>query len=357
MACQKILKNRKPNIRNLSFSKLEKYVQSMDYPDFHTSQIYHWLWQQNISSFDQMTNLPLALRTRLNEHYDLLNIHIHQFQISTDRTIKFAFKLPDQHLIESVLIPTENRVTVCISSQVGCSLDCRFCATAKMKRIRNLYWWEIYQQVQFLQIKSFQHFEMPITNVVFMGMGEPLMNFNNLVNSIGLMTSVDGLNMSPQRFTVSTSGIPKLIYRLADENLGVKLAVSLHSANQETRKEIMPFSSKFPLEQLLDSLIYWYQKTKIKITFEYLVLKKVNDTLEDINYLVDFCKKVPCKVNFIEYNSIEGDEFQQAESSIVDRYREILLKRNIHTTIRRSRGGDIDAACGQLANKMSVVPR
>lgn len=349
------LNNQKPNIRDATVSDLENFVKIANQPSFRKSQIDQWLWQKNIDSFAQMTNLPSELRTQLQQHFELRNIQIHQYQISADKTIKFAFKLPDRHLIESVLIPTENRVTVCISSQVGCSLDCRFCATAKMKRIRNLYWWEIYQQVQFLQSKSFHYFQTPVTNVVFMGMGEPLMNFNNVISSLGLMTSTDGLNMSPGRFTVSTSGIPKLICRLADENTGVNLAVSLHSANQDIRKEIMPFSEKFPLVQLLDSLVYWYRKTNVKITFEYLVLKNVNDTMEDIYQLVDFCKKVPCKVNFIEYNPIEGDRFQEADWNIVEQYQKILLKHNIHSTIRRSRGGDIDAACGQLANKMGVT--
>ena len=349
------MKSQKPNIRGLSNTELERFLQSIDQPSFRTLQIQQWLWQQNIDSFNQMTNLPYALRTKLQDHFELRNIHIYQCQFSQDQTIKFAFQLIDQHLIESVLIPTENRVTVCISSQVGCSLDCQFCATAQMKRIRNLYWWEIYQQVQLLQLKSIQYFQKPITNVVFMGMGEPLMNFNNVVKSLRLMTSDVGLNMSSQRFTVSTSGISKLIYKLADECLGVNLAVSLHTANQEIRKKIMPFSSKFPLDELLDSLIYWYQKTKIKIMFEYLVLKEVNDTVEDINQLVLFCQKVPCKVNFIEYNSIEGQGFEQAETSVISQYQKILSQHHIHSTIRRSRGGDIDAACGQLANKWNVA--
>ncbi len=349
------MNNQKPNIRDAMVSDLESFMKAANQSSFRTSQIWQWLWKKKIDSFAQMTNLPLELRARLQQHFEVRNIRIHQYQISEDKTIKFAIKLTDGHLIESVLIPTENRVTVCISSQVGCSLDCQFCATAKIKRIRNLYWWEIYQQVQFLLSKSLYYFQMPITNVVFMGMGEPLMNFNNVMRSLGLMTSPLGLNMSPRRFTVSTSGIPKLIYRLADKNTRVNLAVSLHSANQDIRKEIMPFSKKFPLVQLLDSLVYWYDKTNIKVTFEYLVLKNINDKLDDITQLVDFCKKVPCKVNFIEYNPIERDRFQEAHWNIVEQYQKILLKHGIYSSIRRSRGGDIDAACGQLSNKMSIA--
>ena len=346
-------KTSKKNIRDCAKGELESFLHSVGEPPYRASQIDQWLWQKNISSFEQMTNLSLQLRSVLKENFDLNSLDIHSSQHSNDRTIKYSIRLPDNCLIEAVLIPVDNRVTACISSQVGCSLDCTFCATAKMKRIRNLSKWELYQQVFILQHMSIQHYQMPLTNVVFMGMGEPLMNFKNVVNCLQMISSPHGLMMSPWRVTVSTSGIPKLIRKLADQQLGIRLAVSLHSANQEIREKIMPFSKRFPLDELLESLIYWYNKTKQKVTFEYLVLRDINDTHQDIDQLLEYCKRVPSKVNFIEYNPVEGDDFQQADPSVLELYKKTLKRGRIHSTFRSSRGSDIDAACGQLANKLA----
>jgi len=287
----------------------------------------------------------------LDQVFSIDNIRVDLMQKSDDGTIKNAVKLHDGNTVESVLIPTPTRTTACVSSQVGCSLNCTFCATATLKRMRNLTAAEIVDQVVVIDKQSREYFDRPLSNIVYMVMGEPMMNYNEVVKSIQIITSPDGLGMSPRRITVSTSGIPKMIEKLADENLKVKLAVSLHSAVEEVRNVIMPFTERFPLPTLLESLQYWYEKTKSIITFEYIVWKGINDTQNDIDALVRFCKKVPSKVNLIEYNSIGDDQFKQADSSSIDAYIEALERNRIVAVVRRSRGKDIDAACGQLANK------
>ncbi len=272
-------------------------------------------------------------------------------QKSSDGTIKNAIELFDGFVVECVLIPTKDRITACVSSQVGCSLNCKFCATATLKRMRNLNPDEIYDQVVLISRQAKEFFNRPLTNIVFMGMGEPLMNYNNVLKSIDKITSKSGLGMSPRRIVVSTSGVPKMIKKMADDNVKFKLAVSLHSAINETRTSIMPFNEKMNLDELADSLQYWYDKTKKIITYEYVVWKGVNDKIEDINALVKFCKKAPSKVNLIQYNSIDDPSFVQAPKHILENYIQLLESNKIKATIRRSRGQDIDAACGQLANK------
>ena len=272
-------------------------------------------------------------------------------QKSSDGTIKNAIELFDGFVVECVLIPTKDRITACVSSQVGCSLNCKFCATARLKRMRNLNPDEIYDQVVLISRQAKELFNRPLTNIVFMGMGEPLMNYNNVLKSIDKITSKSGLGMSPKRIVVSTSGVPKMIKKMADDNVKFKLAVSLHSAINETRTSIMPFNEKMNLDELADSLQYWYDKTKKIITYEYVVWKGVNDKVEDINALVKFCKKAPSKVNLIQYNSIDDPSFVQAPKHILENYIQLLESNKIKATIRRSRGQDIDAACGQLANK------
>jgi len=272
-------------------------------------------------------------------------------QKSSDGTIKNAIELFDGFVVECVLIPTKDRITACVSSQVGCSLNCKFCATARLKRMRNLNPDEIYDQVVLISRQAIEFFNRPLTNIVFMGMGEPLMNYNNVLKSIDKITSKSGLGMSPRRIVVSTSGVPKMIKKMADDNVKFKLAVSLHSAINETRTSIMPFNEKMNLDELADSLQYWYDKTKKIITYEYVVWKGVNDKIEDINALVKFCKKAPSKVNLIQYNSIDDPSFVQAPKHILENYIQLLESNKIKATIRRSRGQDIDAACGQLANK------
>jgi len=272
-------------------------------------------------------------------------------QRSEDGTVKNAVRLHDGLVVESVLIPTNTRTTACVSSQVGCSLDCNFCATARLKRMRNLEPAEIYDQVIAIDKESRLYYNHPLSNIVFMGMGEPLMNYNNVMKAIEMITSNEGLGMSPKRITVSTSGVPKMIRKLADDEVKFKLAVSLHSAIDEIRSRIMPFSASFPLIDLRESLEYWYKKTKSKISYEYVVWKDINDNKVSIDALVKFCKYVPCKVNLIEYNPIDDGEFQQASEESINAYIKALESSGIVVKVRRSRGKDIDAACGQLANK------
>ena len=298
-----------------------------------------------------MSNIPINLIKFLKENFVINCIKVHRTQKSADGTIKNAIELYDGYIVECVLIPNKDRITACVSSQVGCSLNCKFCATAKLKRMRNLNPDEIYDQVVLIRKQSEDYFKRPLTNIVFMGMGEPLMNHNNVLKSIEKITSKSGLGMSQKRIVVSTSGVPKIIKKIADQEVKFKLAVSLHSAINEKRTSIMPFNEMMNLKELEESLSYWYKKTKKIITYEYVVWKGINDSDNDILALVKFCKKTPSKVNLIQYNNIDDPNFVQAPVHVLNKYIKILESHKIKATIRKSRGQDIDAACGQLANK------
>ena len=341
----------KKDIRSLTLKDLNSFFVSNNYPTYRANQVYDWLWNKSCFSFDQMTNISLDLRNLLKSKFIINNVKIDNIQKSKDGTIKNAVKLFDNFLVESVLIPVKNRTTACISSQVGCSLDCEFCATSNLKRMRNLKPDEIFDQVSTLNIQSKLYFNRPISNIVFMGMGEPLLNYNNLILGIEKITSKEGLGISPKRITVSTSGISKLIFKMADQNVKFNLAISLHSAIEETRNKIMPFSKKFPLDELLEAVKYWNTKTGKIVTFEYIVWNKINDDLDHINALIKYCKSSKCKVNLIQYNDTENPRYVSANDKIIDKYIIELEKNKIPVTVRKSRGKDIDAACGQLANK------
>ncbi|WP_010520795.1 23S rRNA (adenine(2503)-C(2))-methyltransferase RlmN [Aquimarina agarivorans] len=343
--------NKKKDIRALTKEQLRDFFVEQGDKAFRGNQVYEWLWGKGAHSFEGMTNLSKATRTLLETHFVINHIRVDQMQRSADGTIKNAVRLHDGLVVESVLIPTATRTTACVSSQVGCSLNCKFCATARLKRMRNLNPDEIYDQVVAIDNESRLYHNHPLSNIVFMGMGEPLMNYNNVTKAIAMITSPEGLGMSPKRITVSTSGVPKMIKKMADDAVRFQLAVSLHSAIDEVRTKIMPFNENFPLADLKESLQYWYAKTQSRITYEYVVWKGINDKKKDIDALVKFCMYVPCKVNLIEYNPIDDGEFQQASSESVTNYINALEKRNIVVNVRRSRGKDIDAACGQLANK------
>ena len=341
----------KKDIRALSKEQLRDFfVENQDKP-FRGNQVYEWLWSKGAHSFEDMTNVSKETRIMLKNNFVINHIKVDTIQRSSDGTVKNAVRLHDGLVVESVLIPTNTRTTACVSSQVGCSLDCNFCATARLKRMRNLEPGEIYDQVIAIDKESRLYYNHPLSNIVFMGMGEPLMNYNNVLKAIAMITSDEGLGMSPKRITVSTSGVPKMIKKLADDEVKFKLAVSLHSAIDEIRSRIMPFSANFPLSELRESLEYWYHKTKSKITYEYVVWKGINDNKASVDALVKFCKYVPCKVNLIEYNPIDDGEFQQASEESINAYINALAANDIVAKVRRSRGKDIDAACGQLANK------
>lgn len=345
------MQTEKKDIRSLTKEQLQDFFVSKGEKAFRGKQVYEWLWSKSVHDFSDMTNLSKEIREMLDENFVINHTEVHQMQKSEDGTVKNAVRLFDELIVESVLIPTESRTTACVSSQVGCSLDCNFCATARLKRMRNLNPDEIYDQVVTIDRQSRENHNRPLSNIVFMGMGEPLMNYNNVMKAIDKITSDEGLGMSPKRITVSTSGVSKMIKKMADDGVKFKLAVSLHSAIEEIRNEIMPFTKNFPLTELREALQYWYSKTKSKITYEYVVWKDINDDQKSIEALVKFCKYVPCKVNLIEYNPIDDGIFQQAPDSAIENYIQALERNNIVVKVRRSRGKDIDAACGQLANK------
>ena len=341
----------KKDIRALTKEQLREFFVNQGDKAFRGNQVFEWLWQKSVHRFEDMTNISKQTRQMLEDNFVINHIEVDGLQRSNDGTVKNAVRLHDGLIVESVLIPTETRTTACVSSQVGCSLDCKFCATARLKRMRNLNPDEIYDQVVAIDKESRLYHNRPLSNIVFMGMGEPLMNYNNVLKAIDKITSPEGLGMSPKRITLSTSGIPKMIKKMADDDVKFNLAVSLHSAIDEVRTSIMPFNETFPLNELRESLEYWYAKTKRKISYEYVVWKGVNDTQKDIDALVKFCKYVPSKVNIIEYNPIDDGDYQQASQEALENYIATLEKNRIVVNVRRSRGKDIDAACGQLANK------
>jgi 23S rRNA (adenine2503-C2)-methyltransferase len=343
--------NKKKDIRALTKEALRDFFVENGDKAFRGNQVYEWLWSKASHTFENMTNVSKATRAMLEENFVINHIKVDSMQRSKDGTIKNGIKLHDGFIVESVLIPTPKRTTACVSSQVGCSLDCKFCATSRLIRMRNLNPDEIYDQVVAIDKQSRLYHNHKLSNIVFMGMGEPLMNYNNVIKSIEKITSPEGLGMSPKRITVSTSGIPKIIKKMADDAVKFNLAVSLHSAIDEVRTSIMPFNTNFPLDDLRASLEYWYEKTERIITYEYVVWEGINDRKEDIQALVKFCNYVPCKVNLIEYNPIDDGDFQQASSAAINSYISNLEMHDITVNVRRSRGKDIDAACGQLANK------
>jgi len=341
----------KKDIRSLSEEQLIKLFAEIAEPKFRAKQVHQWLWQKAAYSFEEMTNLPKALREKLAEQFAIRQIAIVDEQLSEDGTIKFGFEVFDGELIEGVLIPQGDRMTACISSQVGCSLTCKFCATASLDRKRNLDFFEIYDQVVVIDQKAKAHYGKPLTNIVYMGMGEPLLNYSNVKKSIDMITSGDGLGMSPKRITLSTVGISKMIKKLADDDLKVNLAVSLHAPSNKKRDQIMPINDSNDIEGVIEALDYWYAKTGNRVTHEYVMLSHFNETAEDARELAEICAKVPSKVNLIEYNPIDNAIYERTSGNRAMSFKRELEKHGVIANIRRSRGKDIDAACGQLANK------
>lgn len=345
----------KKDIRALSLEELTAVFNEIGEPSFRAKQIYDWLWSKSETDFSQMSNLSKKLREYLENNFVINAVQISELQISSDRTIKCAMKLHDSYVVESVLIPHESRMTACISSQVGCSLTCKFCATGKLKRMRNLNADEIYDQVALVKKTAADKYDAPLTNIVYMGMGEPLLNYAEVAESIKKITAPDGLGMAPKRITVSTAGVAKMIKKLADDDLRVNLALSLHAANDEKRNHIMPINETNSLENLAEALNYFVNKTGLRPTFEYIVFKDFNDSLQDAKELVDYCRKVKAKVNIIEYNPIDGGDFQQTTKERLKAFTNYLDQNGIICNVRHSRGKDIDAACGQLANKNKLA--
>lgn len=342
----------RPNIRQLTPEELESFFGSIGAQKFRARQVYEWIWLKQAQSFESMTNLSKELRTKLEDHFMLPALQVDATQHSSDGTIKSRFRTFDGHLVEGVLIPSGSRQTACVSSQIGCSLNCKFCATGYMDRKRNLNFDEIYDEVALINQQSEKEYGKKLSNIVFMGMGEPLLNYNNVLKSIERISSSDGLGMSPRRITVSTAGVAKMIRQLGDDEVKFKLALSLHAANDAKRHEIMPINDSNNIKALMDALNYFYGKTHNEITFEYILFKDFNDSIRDADELVKLYRQVPADlVNIIEYNPIETADFSKPDLATTEKFMLYLERNKVNARLRRSRGKDIDAACGQLANK------
>lgn len=339
------------NLRHIPVDVLEQTLTEWGEPKFRIKQIKDWIWVKNIGSIEEMSNISKELRAKLHDLFYIPKVSIDHSQFSEDGTVKSRFRLHDDRFVEGVLIPTDKRMTACVSSQVGCSLSCKFCATGYMKRMRNLDWDEIVDEVTLIDSISQERYNKKLTNIVFMGMGEPLLNYKNMMQAIERITSPEGLGMSPRRITVSTAGVSKMIRQLGDDGVKFKLALSLHAANDAKRNEIMPINESNDLKTLIESLNYFYQKTKNEITLEYILFSEFNDSLEDAAELVKVFRQIPADlVNIIEYNPIEMADFKKPNEAVTDRFMDYLAKHRVNARLRRSRGKDIDAACGQLAN-------
>ena len=344
--------NTKKDIRNLEQEELVQFFAGINIPKFRAKQVYEWLWKKRAVSFDEMSSLSKELRKTLDEHFSIQAIRIHKAEKSSDGTIKYSLKLHDNDLVEGVLIPSKKRLTACVSSQVGCSLSCNFCATGTLKLERNLTYSEIYDQVDILNEEALLNFGKPLSNIVFMGMGEPLLNYDNLLKGIHFITNKEGLEISPKRITVSTAGISKMIKKLADDKVKFHLAISLHSASDIKREELMPINRAIPLEKLKESIRYFYDKTGSRITYEYILFNNINDSIEDAHELVKFTKISPCKINLIEYNSVDDLEYTKSSNKKTNDFIQFLESKNLIVNLRKSKGKDINAACGQLVNKL-----
>ena len=343
------------NIRTLSLEELQNYFETLGEKKFRVKQVWEWLWQKHAHSFDDMTNLSKELRNKLSETFSLSPVSIDVLQQSADGTVKTRFKTHDGHLVEGVLIPADNRQTACVSSQIGCSLSCKFCATGYMDRKRNLDFDEIYDEVVLLNEMAEKTYGKKLSNIVFMGMGEPLLNYKNVLKAIERITAADGLAMSPKRITVSTAGVAKMIRQLGDDGVRFNLALSLHAATDTKRNEIMPINETNNIAALIEALNYFYEKTNNDITFEYILFKGVNDSYKDADDLIKIYKQVPAHlVNIIEYNPIDAAEFIKPGKETTQKFMDYLAAHRVNVRLRISRGKDIDAACGQLANKDSV---
>ena len=345
--------NTRQDIRKATLEDIQAYCEARSWAPFRARQIYEWVWQKGSTSFDEMSNLSKDMRHELANDWDFYAPEVDLTQKSADGTIKYRIALHDGFKVEAVLIPVvnDNRYTVCVSSQVGCSLSCTFCATGQMKRSRNLDAAEIFDQVKLVNEDCQRVYGHGLTNIVYMGMGEPLLNYREVLKSIERITSPDGMGMSPRRITVSTAGIAKAIRRLADDRVRFNLALSLHAADDEKRDRIMPINNQNNLDTLMDALKYFHKLTRGRISYEYIAFQGFNDTPQDAQNLIRLCSHFPVRVNIIEYNPVEGVPFVKSNEDTIDRFARILNDAGIVATVRRSRGKDIDAACGQLANK------
>jgi 23S rRNA (adenine2503-C2)-methyltransferase len=337
------------HIKQLNTDEWSELLQQQKQPLFRKKQLEEWLWKKRAMSFPEMTNIPEHFRTFLQEKFICSSILSFDESISLDTTRKYAFYLGNNDITEGVLIPSEDRVTACISTQVGCPLNCKFCATGSLGFSRNLSFAEIHDQIVFLFNKAEEVYNKPLSNIVVMGMGEPLLNYENTMLALEKISNKELMNFSPQRITLSTSGIVPGIKRMADEKIPYGLAISLHSAIQEKRKKMMPVSNKYPLIALSEALKYYHKKTENRITIEYILFENINNEIEDAEALARFCLSFPVKINIISYNYIQQGDFKKSQPKKTEAFTEFLKSKNIIVNIRNSKGSDIAAACGQLA--------
>jgi len=342
----------KKDIRELSLEQIQEFCLEHKMPKFRAKQVWEWLWKKRAVSFEEMTSLSKDLRELFYNNFAINAVKIYKAERSIDGTIKYSLQLHDKLLVEGVIIPSKNRLTACVSSQVGCSLACEFCATGTMKLDRNLSASEIYDQVFILNEEAISNFGKPLSNIVYMGMGEPLLNYKALLGSVKFITTEQGLGMSPKRITVSTAGIAKMIMKLADDDVRFNLAISLHTASNSKRDILMPLNQKIKLEELRESVQYFYDKTGSRITYEYILFKDLNDSLEDAQKLVQFAKVSPCKINLIEYNTVDDLPYEKSSNKVTENFIKFLEEKKLIVNLRRSKGKDIAAACGQLVNKL-----
>ena len=345
------------DIRSLSLDEVKNLVAEIGEKPYRAKQLWEWLWKKKARSFDDMSDLPKVFRAALAERTVLRPLVLVEEQLSQDGTVKCAFRTWDGHVVEGVLIPTPTRLTACISSQIGCSLSCSFCATGRLERVRNLDAQEIFDQVVLIDQLANKYHKEGLTNIVYMGMGEPLLNYANTLRSAERITAEDGLGMGARRLTVSTAGIAKMIRKLADDGARFNLALSLHAANDAKRDRIMPINEQNTLTELKDALRYYTRITRKEVTFEYILLRGFNDSLADAQELVKYASDVHAKVNLIEYNPIDSGGFGRTDAKDAEAFQQYLDRKGIIARIRRSRGRDIDAACGQLANKNKAVAK
>lgn len=335
------------NIKDYNLEELKKELQTINEKPFRAEQIFKWLYHEKVKSFDEMTNLSLDLREKLKQNYTICNYNILKKQESKDGTIKYLFDVLDGNAIETVLMSYHHGYSICVSSQIGCKMGCKFCASTGINFIRSLTSGEIVEQI----IAVEQDQNIRISNVVFMGIGEPLDNYDNVVNAIHIINNPKGLNIGARHISVSTSGLVPKIYQLADENIQCTLSISLHATNNEKRSAMMPVNNAYPIEELIQACKDYIAKTNRRISFEYALAKDNNDNLDDAKELVKLLKGMLCHVNLIPINKIENGQYSKSTNENIMKFRDYLNDHGIVATIRRELGSDIDAACGQLRRK------
>lgn len=335
------------NIKDYDLIQLKEEMKEMGEKPFRAEQIFKWLYQDKVKSFNEMTNLSTELRNKLEEKYTICNFEIIKKQKSKDGTIKYLFDLLDGNAIETVLMSYHHGYSICVSSQIGCKMGCKFCASTGINFVRNLTSGEIVEQLLAVE----QDTGVRISNIVFMGIGEPLDNYENVINAIRIINNPKGLNIGARHISISTSGLVPKIYKLAEENIPCTLSISLHATNNEKRSNMMPVNNSYPIEELIQACKDYIEKTNRRISFEYALAKDNNDNLDDAKELVKLLKGMLCHVNLIPINKIENGKFTKSSNENIMKFRDYLNDHGIVATIRRELGSDIDAACGQLRRK------